>query len=262
MTSSLPYIGSKISLISVNEIRYEGTFYTINTEESTIALQNVKSFGSEDRKAEKIAPSPETYDFIIFRGKDIKDLSVLEKGNAAGLKDSAIVSVNEPPVGRRISPGKERTGGYNNYRGFGGGKGKGKGGKGKGKGREYYNHGSYFRGRNNWDWKNTAVGELKANPDAPAKSEMKEDFDFLKGLQKFDKSSTVDKDTFVAEGYNKTKSFFDSISYDQRDTFGAAEKEKARQMDKEAFGEAAEQKPLSFFRRGQKGGKGYRRYEY
>ena len=38
--SGVPYIGSRISLISRSEIRYEGILYNINTKESTVALQN------------------------------------------------------------------------------------------------------------------------------------------------------------------------------------------------------------------------------
>lgn len=36
----MPYIGAKISLISKGDIRYEGTLYSIDMNESTIALHN------------------------------------------------------------------------------------------------------------------------------------------------------------------------------------------------------------------------------
>jgi len=107
--STVPYIGSKISLISNSQIRYQGILYTINTQESTIALQSVSCFGTEGRKAPEIPPSSEVYDFIIFRGQDIKDLTVLEPSSA--VNDPAIVSINQKPGGGGKAASKGASGG-------------------------------------------------------------------------------------------------------------------------------------------------------
>lgn len=101
-------IGQRFNLISKSEIRYIGTLHEINPEQSTIALENVYSFGTEDRKAEKfVPPSQQKYGFIVFRGSDVKDIKIAEEEQPQPSpppsmpNDPAILNASQPgpPLG-------------------------------------------------------------------------------------------------------------------------------------------------------------------
>lgn len=62
--------------------RYVGTLHEINSETSTVALEQVKSYGTEGRRGgdpeQEIPPNEQIYDYIVFRGSDVKDLTIVE----------------------------------------------------------------------------------------------------------------------------------------------------------------------------------------
>jgi protein LSM14 len=80
--NQLPYLNSKISLISRSGFHYEGTLYSINTEKSTVALKDgiffvfiiVKILDSNG----EVIPNCKVYEFIVFRGNDIESLTVIK----------------------------------------------------------------------------------------------------------------------------------------------------------------------------------------
>ena len=103
--SGTNFVGSKISLISKAGIRYLGTLVDINASESTVALENVVSFGTENRPCPTpYPPSKTTYNYIKFRGTDIADLHVFEQTQP---QDPAIIEAQAaqgPPNGHLPGP--------------------------------------------------------------------------------------------------------------------------------------------------------------
>lgn len=94
---------------------YFGTLHAINPEQSTIALEDVYSFGTEGREpsADKfVSASQQKFDYIVFRGSDVKDIKIAEeeKENKPPepqnvLNDPAIVVSNKLPFGLRPRAG-------------------------------------------------------------------------------------------------------------------------------------------------------------
>mmetsp|Transcript_13082 Transcript_13082/g.24452 ORF Transcript_13082/g.24452 Transcript_13082/m.24452 type:complete len:276 (+) Transcript_13082:1974-2801(+) len=265
-SAPLSYIGSQISLISKSDIRYEGTLHSIQAKEHTVSLSNVKSFGTEGRRGDgqEIPASNEVYGLIIFRGSDIKDLTVIK---SATLKDPAIIraepaetrekvapKVEEPPPKKEESPPRTTepevpisaaTTGYsrqhNTRRGARGGR------------------------RPNF---REPHGELKRNINETLREELDQEFDFTAANRRLEKHDIQEEED---KYYDKKSSFFDSISYSKSEArLEHSERERQKFLDRETFGtesvDAAVKELRNYIfsghnrgRRGYRRGRGYRR---
>ena len=90
-------LGSKLTIISKAGIRYEGTLYLIDTVKESIALQNVRSFGTEKRNVPKFhPPKPQIFECIVFKASDLQDLTLVPEDPDTPtedyLNDPAIIS--------------------------------------------------------------------------------------------------------------------------------------------------------------------------
>ena len=85
--------------------RYIGILHEIDSETSTVALEQVISYGTEGRRGvpdEEIAATEKVYDYIVFKGSDVKDLTILEPPQAKRQlpqvpDDPAIIEVSGRP---------------------------------------------------------------------------------------------------------------------------------------------------------------------
>ncbi|KAH7370806.1 Scd6-like Sm domain-containing protein [Rhexocercosporidium sp. MPI-PUGE-AT-0058] len=101
------FLGSRISLVSKSDIRYVGTLHEIDSDQATVALENVTSFGTENRKDnpdDYIPPSDSVYEYIVFRGSDVKDLRIEQ---SPAVKENKPPALNDPAIlgsGSRPTP--------------------------------------------------------------------------------------------------------------------------------------------------------------
>lgn len=202
MSSSLPYIGSQISLISKSDIRYEGTLSSIDTSQHTVSLASVRSFGTEGRRGDgrEIPASTEIYEIIIFRGADIKDLTVIQS-----------TPVQPEPIKKQeVEPKPESSK----------------------KQEQEVKQDTFDRKRPQRRYnryQNRNYGELHQNPDERLKETLKEDFDFeAVKLQRNSSNQETEKK------YDKNLGFFDNLSNNDKEEY---DRFKQKAMDRETFGE-------------------------
>jgi len=297
MTQVAPFIGSHITLISKSDIRYEGTLYTIDTQESTLALKEVKSFGTEGRKypEPEISPSEEIFDFIVFKGSDIKDLQVKSDqgagsngepattaaprqsapaparapvqqpqppqaklpGDILPPKAAATVQVTKPKGGNR-SQSKASVSSNPNKPAWTGKNAANQLGIPV---QERTNNGHHHRGeRRNYASANTSQRQRQHQHHPQAQAEVKipeYDFDFNKMFAKFKKEEFFEKETIEVVKYEKDD-FFDAMSSDTNAPKERPDYRQQRRTDAETFGMNAANAQRSFHRQhgGGRGGRG------
>lgn len=272
--SGIPYLGSKISLISKSEIRYEGILVDVNPQDSTITFEQVRFFGTEGRRpADEIAPMDRVFDCVVFRSADIKDLQVyetpaavapeVEKEKEPEFPDPAVVSfANTAKSGFQYQAPKQeeevKMPKVNNYASAAAqtqqqGHEQSQGQQGQTKSFSTRNNQN-----SNYHGSNTHHNNNNYNRQGRAIVVPKSEFDFSQSNAKFSKdeltaSNPSNPEEQTAPSYNKNLSFFDDISCqaNTESTRFADRNRTERNLNMETFGQAAPPR-----KNGQRGGRG------
>lgn len=282
--SGIPYLGSKISLISKSEIRYEGILVDVNPQESTITFEQVRFFGTEGRRpGDEIAPMDKVFDCVVFRSADIKDLQVYETAAAEEQKkqqqqeflDPAVVSFASS-TGNNNNSSSNQSGGFqykskssqsvsasvateevkkvNDYASAAASQ------------QQSQSHQNQNQQTKSFSTRNRSSTHSNNNFYHRQSSRVvvpESEFDFSQANAKFSKDEIIasgdnfTEEQHVAPSYNKNLSFFDDISC-QSNTESSSRNRNDRDLNMETFGQAAP--PRRYGHRGGRGsGRGYHR---
>lgn len=88
-------LGSKLSIITTAQVRYEGTLTSADSINKAMILIKVKSMGTEGRRngTNEILGNDSEIAEVTFKVDLIKDFRIIEKPNE-NLIDPAIISIN------------------------------------------------------------------------------------------------------------------------------------------------------------------------
>jgi len=221
------YIGCHMSLISKQEIRYAGTLIAINSRDQTLVLQNVRSYGSENRRGggnDEVPASSQVYEKVSFKAAELKDFYVI-KGPETEFKDPAIISTKKaeekkeenkiPAQDPQVEPIVKRR-------------------------QEYYEERESNASRRS-RYRPRARGRMEGKFTEHTVKEVKDkyanEFDFEKMNKKFEELFR-DKEDEVEVGvkYDKSKSFYDGISRSKEEKAATPyDRHKQREIDSATF---------------------------
>eukprot|EP00792_Barthelona_sp_PAP020_P010331 TRINITY_DN3691_c0_g1_i1.p1 TRINITY_DN3691_c0_g1~~TRINITY_DN3691_c0_g1_i1.p1 ORF type:complete len:215 (+),score=65.26 TRINITY_DN3691_c0_g1_i1:43-687(+) len=106
------YIGTRVSIFSNRNARYEGILSGYNVENQIVILKNVTFFGTEDRTVDSPIPGKpdQLYPFVQFKAEHIKQIMVFveEDNSKEDLYEDPIIANELPePIKKRKSPKQE-----------------------------------------------------------------------------------------------------------------------------------------------------------
>lgn len=289
-------LGSRISLISQQDVRYDGILFSINANESSLVLRDVKSFGTEERTTDKfIPPSTNVIPYVSFPGAEIKDLFVHESNEVppaatATSKQTTSsqpqASLPPPPSSSHVAPPPVPSATSTNMSGH-----KSESSRDVDQVEKKENYNNFQRGKPHQ--RNSAgvgTGEhllrLKIRRDHPNASNASTnnatnvkaagEFDFMSNLQSFNKAevlakvaeeSTNSANPPIVVGHYEKDDFFDTLSCDvldgenNRRTRMTPSEERA--LNQDTFGAYAVQKRYyNYHHRGGRGGGGHGQYHH